>query len=210
MNIYIKTMTEDDDKEVVSNACMSIADIIGEYGYTAIEPYLSLLVDATLVLLKEESACQQSDNDSDDDNDGAIHDEVLMDAVSDLLPAFAKTMGCHFAPIFAKFFEPLMKFAKSSRPLQDRTMVVACLAEVAQNMGTPISAYIDRVMPLVLKELPSPEATNRRNAAFCIGELCKNGGESALKYPYTHKLRPTLSCFLLLLSYGSVFSCHVH
>lgn len=37
-------------------------------------------------------------------------------------------------------------------------------------------------MPLVLKELASSEATNRRNAAFCAGELCKNGGDSALKY----------------------------
>lgn len=42
------------------------------------------------------------------------------------------------------------------------------------------------VMPLVLKELASPEPTNRRNAAFCAGELCKNGGESVLKYPW-HK-----------------------
>ena len=39
------------------------------------------------------------------------------------------------------------------------------------------------VTPLVLKELASPVATNRRNAAFCVGELCKNGGDSALKYP---------------------------
>lgn len=37
MNIYIKAMTEDDDKEVVAQACMSIADIIKEYGYVAIE-----------------------------------------------------------------------------------------------------------------------------------------------------------------------------
>lgn len=39
------------------------------------------------------------------------------------------------------------------------------------------------VMPLVLKELPSSDATNRRNAAFCVGEFCRNGGDVALKYP---------------------------
>ena len=38
MNIYSKTMTEDDDKEVVAQACMSIADIIKDYGYMALEP----------------------------------------------------------------------------------------------------------------------------------------------------------------------------
>jgi len=32
---------------------------------------------------------------------------------------------------------------KASRPPQDRTMVVACLAEVAQNMGSPIASYVD-------------------------------------------------------------------
>ncbi|KAK2966659.1 hypothetical protein RJ640_002357 [Escallonia rubra] len=188
MNIYVKTMTEDDDKEVVAQACMSTADMIKDLGYIAVEPYMPRLVEATLVLLREESACQQIESDSEIDDDDAKHDEVLMDAVSDLLPAFAKAMGSHFAPIFAKLFEPLMKFARASRPPQDRTMVVACLAEVAQDMGAPVAGYVDALMPLVLKELASPVATNRRNAAFCVGELCKNGGVSALKY-YSDVLR---------------------
>lgn len=35
---------------------------------------------------------------------------------------------------------------KSSRPPQDRTMVVACLAEVAQDMGAPIAGYVDVIL----------------------------------------------------------------
>ncbi|KAK1386133.1 importin-4 [Heracleum sosnowskyi] len=188
MDIYIKTMTEDDDKEVVAQACISVADILKELPYLAIEPYMPRLVDATLLLLQENAVCQLVESDSEIDDDDTEHDEVLMDAVSDLLPAFAKAMGSNFAPIFSKLFDPLMRFAKASRPSQDRTMVVACLAEVAQDMGAPISGYVDALMPLVLKELASPEATNRRNAAFCAGELCKNGGDSALKY-YADVLR---------------------
>lgn len=77
-------------------------------------PDLPQLVDATLLLLREQSACQQIESDSEiDDVDDSAHDEVLMDAVSDLLPAFAKCMGAQFAPIFAQLFEPLMKFAVS-------------------------------------------------------------------------------------------------
>ena len=38
MDIYIKTMTGDDDKEVVAQACMSVAEIMKDYGYAAIEP----------------------------------------------------------------------------------------------------------------------------------------------------------------------------
>ncbi|GAU24360.1 hypothetical protein TSUD_390690 [Trifolium subterraneum] len=150
--------------------------------------HLPKLVNATLLLLQEKSACQQVESDSEIDDEDSAHDEVLMDAVSDLLPAFATAMGAQFDSIFAQLFDPLMKFAKAFRTPQDRTMVVACLAEVAQNMGFPIAVYVDRVMPLVLKELASSEATNRRNAAFCVGELCKNGGDSALKY-YDNILR---------------------
>ncbi|KAK9286563.1 hypothetical protein L1049_014962 [Liquidambar formosana] len=182
MKIYIKTMTEDDDKEVVAQACMGTADIIKDFGYMAVELYMPQLIETTLVLLREESACQQKESDSEMDEDDVEHDEVLMDAVFDLLPAFAKSMGSHFGPIFPKLFEPLMKFARAPHPPQDRTMVVACLAEVAQDMGAPISGYVDPVMPLVLKELVSSDATNRRNAAFCVGEFCKNGGDSTLKY----------------------------
>lgn len=36
-----------------------------------------------------------------------------------------------------------MFIQRASRPPQDRTMVVACLAEVAQDMGAPIAAYVD-------------------------------------------------------------------
>lgn len=35
---------------------------------------------------------------------------------------------------------------KAFRPPQDRTMVVACIAEVAQNMGFPIADYVDVIM----------------------------------------------------------------
>ncbi|XP_042383764.1 importin-4-like isoform X1 [Zingiber officinale] len=182
MKIYISTMTEDDDKEVVAQACSGMAEIMKDSGYMAIESYIPRLAEATLTLLREESSCQQVESDCDADDGDVDHDEVLMDAVSDLLPAFAKIMGLNFEPIFAKFFDPLMKFAKVPHPPQDRTMVVACLAEVAQQMGPPISAYVDRTMPLVLKELGSSESTNRRNAAFCVGEFCKNGGVAALKY----------------------------
>nr|AAP06844.1 unknown protein [Oryza sativa Japonica Group] len=181
MNIYIKTMREDDDKEVVAQACTSLADIVRDCGFAIIEPYITRLADATLILLRQESCCQQVESDGEDDGD-IDHDEVLMDAVSDLLPAFAKVMGSYFDPIFTKLFDSLMKFAKSPHPPQDKTMVVATLAEVAQGMGAPISAYVDKIMPLVLKELASSEATNRRNAAFCVGEMCKNGGAAALKY----------------------------
>jgi hypothetical protein len=53
--------------------------------------------------------CQQVESDGEDDGD-INYDEVLMDAVTDLLHAFAKVIGSYFDPIFARHFDPLMKF----------------------------------------------------------------------------------------------------
>lgn len=44
--------------------------------------------------------------------------------------------------IFSHYIE-YCQVQKSSRPLQDRSMVVATLAEVAQDMGSPIAGYVD-------------------------------------------------------------------
>ncbi len=50
-----------------------------------------------------------------------------------------------------------------------------------------LTSYINSLnlqtsMPIAIKELASPDATNRRNGAYCVGELCRNGGEKALQY----------------------------
>lgn len=74
------------------------------------------LVHATSLLLQEQSACQQIESDSEIDDDDSSHDEVLMDEVTDILPAIAKAMGAQFAPIFVNLFDHLMKFAVSSQP----------------------------------------------------------------------------------------------
>jgi len=39
---------------------------------------------------------------------------------------------------------------KAFRPPEDKTMVVACLAEIAQNMGFPIAVYVDVILFLIL------------------------------------------------------------
>lgn len=72
------------------------------------------LIEVTLLLLQEKMTCQQVESESENEDDDVNHDEVLMDAVSDLLPSFAKSMGSDFEPIFSKLFDPLMKFTVGS------------------------------------------------------------------------------------------------
>ncbi|CAM6009508.1 unnamed protein product [Sphagnum balticum] len=183
MEQYIKIMNEDDDKDTVSQVCSSIVEVIKSVTYDSVEKFIGPLCEATLSLLRQEAVCQQTgDTDSDGDDDDIEHDELLIDAVTDVLPALGSCMGASFEPLFRQFYEPLMKFAKPTRPPNDRTMAVACVAEVAKEIGTAIIPYLDTSMPIAIKELASPDATNRRNGAYCVGELCRNGGEKALQY----------------------------
>ncbi|KAL2650159.1 hypothetical protein R1flu_018287 [Riccia fluitans] len=183
MELYLRALNEDDDKDTVSQVCSSIVDVIKSVPFEAVQQYVVKLSEATLMLLRQQAVCQETgDTDSEGDEDDLEHDDILMDAVTDILPAVASRMGAGFEPIFRQFFEPLMKFAGHSRPPNDRTMAVACVAEVAKEIGPAIVPYVDVVMPIVLKELSSSDATNRRNAAYCAGELCLHGGEKSLPY----------------------------
>lgn len=64
MGIYIKAMAEDDDKEVVAQACMGIADITKDFGYATVEPckhtIYSFLVSLSLVCLFRFSSHQKT------------------------------------------------------------------------------------------------------------------------------------------------------
>lgn len=122
------------------------------------------LVESTLALLWQNSVCQKVKSGIDIEDDDHGHSEMLLDAITDLLPTFSKAMGSDFAPFFEPLFDPLMDLLvsfsktfsnftlfskligvlqKESYSPQDRTIVVACLAEVAQHMGTTFSTYVN-------------------------------------------------------------------
>jgi hypothetical protein len=52
-------------------------------------------------------------SDSEGEEEDQEHDEVLMDAATDLMPALASVLGAAYAPLFAEHFVPLFKFAVS-------------------------------------------------------------------------------------------------
>lgn len=82
------------------------------YLSTSVLTDIGSLTEAISLLLREEAVCQATgDTDGEEDDEDCEHDEILMDAVTDLLPALAKCMGPAFEPILRQQFEPLMKFA---------------------------------------------------------------------------------------------------
>ena len=73
-----------------------------------------------------------------------------------------------------------------SQPPSSTDMVLASAAECCKYLGGAVAPHVTDLMALCLRELASPEATNRRNAAFCSGLLCAGGGPAASPYPHPH------------------------
>eukprot|EP00899_Mesostigma_viride_P014208 jgi/Mesvir1/22789/Mv14177-RA.1 len=183
METFVKAMVDDDDKEVVAQACISAGEVMKLLGTpAAIEPYLKGVSESLESILTEKALCQEAESDSEDEEgEDADHDAVLMDAACELLPSMATVLKEQFVPLLQHHFNNLMRYAKPSRTSADRTMVVACFAEVVRAMGPSVAPFADAIFPLAMKELSQPESSNRRNAAFCLGVLCEQCPDHAAK-----------------------------
>lgn len=90
------------------------------------------------------------------------------------------------------------KMQRASRPPQDRTMVVACLAEVAQDMGPPIAGYVD-VNFITLKYFPAIYFWSLK-----CKKLCLSTGRSKC-----YQNSPlSINCSLFLSQLTSLFIFH--
>ena len=178
-------LMSDDDKDVVGKACEGVQSVIELCGLHALVPVAPELLTKTHDLLNKKAPCQRADElfgevaDDDDDHD------TFMQAACDLLGAYPRVMGSHFAQYLPQFLPAVCNYAKSSRPPSDRSMAMGCLSEIAQESGADIAAHWEAVfLPAALAGLVDPDDNVKRNAAFCAGVCCEGLGDSiADKYP---------------------------
>ena len=48
------------------------------------------------------------------------------------------------------------------------------LAELGSTLGSNLSDYVPKVLPVLFRELRCDDPGNRRNAAYCAGVLCQH------------------------------------
>eukprot|EP00897_Mesotaenium_endlicherianum_P001169 jgi/Mesen1/11052/ME000099S10502 len=181
MGVYLRAVEEDDDKETVAQACTAMGEVIRLAGPVYVHPYAKRVCDAVLSVLQGEAMCQVSADDEADqaledeegEGEGSEHEEVLLDAATELLPALASALGPSLAPLFQ---------GKAARPAGERTTAIAAIAEVGKEIGAAIAPYCSDVLPVVVRELRDEDAANRRNAAFCAGVLCQHGADKAIPF----------------------------
>ena len=180
---------DDDDKSAVAMAMEASAAVLRKTSKDAIPlEHLFKLSDAALGVLTRKAACQaeaegDSDAGSDEEADAEDEEEVLMAALSELLPALATVMDHNiFLPRFSEHFKALMSRGRASAPEGERAEVSAILVQVALALGAAAAPCAPVAMPFVLRELASKDSGNRRNAVFLAGVLIQAGGASAAQH----------------------------
>eukprot|EP00602_Paraphysomonas_sp_CaronLab_P003188 CAMPEP_0185039098 /NCGR_PEP_ID=MMETSP1103-20130426/35595_1 /TAXON_ID=36769 /ORGANISM="Paraphysomonas bandaiensis, Strain Caron Lab Isolate" /LENGTH=964 /DNA_ID=CAMNT_0027577857 /DNA_START=417 /DNA_END=3311 /DNA_ORIENTATION=- len=179
---YINAMVSDVEKLPAAYAIEGLESCVGLLGVACLtlveeeskRTYGDLIMHNILALLKEKAKCQTvfQHEEEDDDQD---HDNLVMDAVCDLVATLAKVVGADFLPYFEQFAKPLLKFTKKNRSYTDRAMAIGCFAEVVSAVGPSAGAmYAETLLPVVRAGVADSMENVRRNSAYALGVLCEN------------------------------------
>ena len=173
-------LMKDEEKSTVGKACEAVQTVIELCGPHSLSPVLNDALSNTFDLLSRSAPCQIADEmygegpvGDDDDED---HD-AFMQAACDLVGAYCRVMGSHFAQYVPQFLPCICEFAKPSRPASDRSMAVGCLSEIAQEINSPTTLadhWQTVFLPAILNGLKDEDFNVRRNSAFCAGLCCEN------------------------------------
>jgi hypothetical protein len=167
---FFMVIKHDDDKEAVALACEAIATTLPVVGAFCMQKNMAQLMEVLQLLFGEKCPCQEGHDDEDDDDDD--HDQVLIDAVADLLGEVAKLLGEGFAPHFEPIFGLLHKYLKPSRQASDRLMAIGAIAEACAQLKTQAAPYVPHMLPLLAAGLQDENSGVKRNSAYCCGVFC--------------------------------------
>jgi len=178
MVAYVDALNNDEDKLPVSYAIEGMGGVLQKIGVSALQlpgkdgsPVANAIMAAIHMILAEKSPCQvqyQGDADDDEDDD---HDNLVMDAITDLIGILAKLLGPNFVGYFDEFSKLLVRFTKPTRAHTDRSMAIGCYGEVVAEIGPAALKYVDLLLPMIQTGLADPMDGVRRNAAFCTATL---------------------------------------
>lgn len=131
-----------------------------------------------LDVLRKEHVCQsdreEMEDRSQDDDEEAEQDAIVINSAADTVAALASAMGPSFSPYFRNFFPLLAKYYKPSRSEVDRNMAIGAIAETAAGMGAGVTDYTNELLSLFSKGLTDEDEEVKSNSAYGIGILCEN------------------------------------
>lgn len=165
--------------------------VSGSYIIGSVEQLEAFCSEVILVISKEH-CCQVMDEDFDEeleamkqqggiqeDQESAEYDTILIDSAFDALINLSKAMGRKFIPVLSSTMPVIEKYCSNKKNESERATGVGSLAEILGGLGTDLSSFVEKVLPIFLHGLDDKDLGVRSNAAFGIGILCANCDEES-------------------------------
>ncbi|XP_062580344.1 importin-4-like, partial [Saccostrea cucullata] len=174
----LAVMGEDIDSMVVMSAIDTLYEMLDKIGQPVIQ--VQGVSDAILTRMKEvfthKLACQ--DQDTEEDDEEAEFDGMLIESAGDVLPAMAKLLGGPvFMPFFSSFLTDLQKRLKETSSVAERSFSIGTIAEIIQASGSAVVPFLQKLYPLFVKFVKDPDEEVCSNAVFGMGCLCSSCGD---------------------------------
>ncbi|KAJ6653043.1 hypothetical protein lerEdw1_010129 [Lerista edwardsae] len=182
--VYVKGIRVDKERQVVMAILETLGKLLKACQQEALrEPgRLVELCRVVREVLEKKTACQGTDVDEDGEDDSdeeAEYDAMLIEYAGEAIPVLAEVAGGEtFAPYFAGFLPLLLNKMKPSSSPSDKSFAVGTVAEAVQGLGRASSAFVPRLMPVLLGAARDPDKEVRSNAVFGLGVLAEHGGEA--------------------------------
>lgn len=151
-------------------------------------------------LVTRSHPCQQDlgaeDEEQDIDAGSSEYDWLVVDTALDVVAGLAAALGTQFGELWKIFEKPVLKLVASTEDVH-RSTAVGTIAEVAKFTGEAITPFTDSLAQNLIRRLSDQDQLTKSNAAYALGLLILNSGDTGKTIPLFprlyEKLEPMLS-----------------
>ncbi|XP_074090906.1 importin-4 [Macrotis lagotis] len=182
---FLQAVNVERERLVVMSVLEALNGVLRNCGPAVLQPpsRLAELCNIIKAVLQKKIACQDPEEDEEDEMEQAEYDDMLLEHAGEVIPALATAAGGEtFAPFFAGFLPLLLRKAKPSCSVAEKSFAVGTLAEAVQGLGSSSPQFVSRLMPVFLSFARDADAEVRSNAVFGLGVLVEHGGRPALEH----------------------------
>jgi len=192
-SLWMSTLEEDDDCDNVALVLEHLASQIEKIGPAFLmtksedKTLYESLMEYCEAALDEKLICQEKDE--AEESGEAIEDihKTVIDSVFGLFCGISKAMGPQFAPKFMQLFPKYVKFCKSNKHVNTRSMGIGCFGDILKYLSgddKTLLPYLAQVFKEAHSMVTLTGESNkqlRQNSIYCMGIIFQVGGVDVIQ-----------------------------
>ncbi|XP_007947405.1 importin-4 [Orycteropus afer afer] len=182
---YVQAVNGERERQVVMAVLEALTGVLHSCGAIVLQPpgRLAELCSVLKAVLQRKTACQDTDEEAEEEEDQAEYDAMLLEHAGEAIPALAAAAGGDaFAPFFVGFLPLLLCKTKQGCTVAEKSFAVGTLAESIQGLGAASAQFVSRLLPVLLSAAREADPEVRSNAIFGLGVLAEHGGRPAQEH----------------------------